>query len=61
MSAWEKMIDSTIKVKLSDEESKFLRERMLATLARFKWREIGYFQILNSLDPVLKKATLITQ
>jgi carboxyl-terminal processing protease len=61
LNAWEKMIDSTIKMKLSEDESKFLRERMLATLARIKWREIGYFQILNSYDPVIKKAITITQ
>ena len=46
---------------LSENENKFLQERMLATLARFKWREMGYFQILNSFDPVIKKAISITQ
>lgn len=60
-TAWDKMIESSVKGKLAEEESKFLRERMLATLARFKWREKGYFQILNSFDPVLKKAITITQ
>jgi len=61
LTAWNKMIDSTIKMKLSENENKFLQERMLATLARFKWREMGYFQILNSFDPVIKKAISITQ
>ncbi|NDB53682.1 MAG: hypothetical protein EB025_06350, partial [Chitinophagaceae bacterium] len=60
-TAWDKMIESSVKGKLAEDESKFLKERMLATIARFKWREMGYFQILNSFDPVLKKAITITQ
>lgn len=41
-------------------EASFLQQKMLATLARFKWRDNGYFQIANAYDPVLKKAVELT-
>jgi carboxyl-terminal processing protease len=42
-------------------EKSFIQQRMLATLARFKWRNNGYFQVLNANDPVIKKAVDLTQ
>jgi carboxyl-terminal processing protease len=29
---------------------------MEASLARFKWHDNGYYQILNDKDPVIQKA-----
>ena len=38
------------------KEKKRIEERAEATLARFKWRDEGYYQVLNSYDPVVLKA-----
>lgn len=36
-----------------------VEDRMEASLARFKWRDNGYYQVLNSKDPVILKALAI--
>ncbi len=43
-------------IKPSDKTS--LQQRLLALLARFKWRSSGYFQVLNADDTVINKAIL---
>jgi carboxyl-terminal processing protease len=40
----------------SSIEKKFLTERILATLARYKWRNNGYYQVLNASDSTVNKA-----
>ncbi|MBM3412984.1 MAG: S41 family peptidase [Bacteroidetes bacterium] len=40
----------------SAQEKKFLMERLLATIARYKWRDNGYFQILNTYDNTIRLA-----
>lgn len=57
---WQKWVSTTLQEKMSSTENNFLKERMLATLARFKWRENGFYQILNSFDPVIKEAINVT-
>lgn len=37
-------------------EKQRVEDRMEASLARFKWRDNGYYQVLNSKDPVVLKA-----
>lgn len=37
-------------------ERQRVEDRMEATLARFKWRDTGFYQVLNSKDPVVLKA-----
>ena len=37
-------------------ERQRVEDRMEATLARFKWRDNGFYQVLNSKDPVVLKA-----
>lgn len=41
---------------LSRAEKENLRLRMIALLARFKWRNSGYFEVMNSKDPAIQKA-----
>lgn len=38
-----------------------VEERMEASLARFKWRDNGFYQVLNSKDPVVLKAIEVTK
>lgn len=42
--------------KLNDTQRKTLERRLLANLARFRWRNSGYFQVLNAEDMIVKKA-----
>lgn len=37
-------------------DKKRVEDRMEASLARFKWRDNGFYQVLNSKDPVVLKA-----
>ena len=41
---------------ISEREKKLLQQRLKATLARYKWRSTGFFQVLNNEDIVVKKA-----
>jgi len=41
---------------ISAEERKLLQQRLKASLARYKWRDAGFFQVLNTEDPVFRKA-----
>lgn len=41
---------------VSAKEKELLELRLRALLARYKWRNSGFYQVLNSDDPVVKKA-----
>lgn len=41
---------------LSNQEKDELRLRMKALLARYRWRDSGYFQVVNTEDPMMSKA-----
>jgi carboxyl-terminal processing protease len=41
---------------VSPKQKESLQKRLEAYLARFKWRNTGYYQVLNNDDPVVKKA-----
>lgn len=41
---------------LSAGERELLQQRLKASLARFKWRDSGFYQVLNNEDIVFKKA-----
>ena len=41
---------------LSALDKDFLQKRIKAQLARYKWRTEGYYEVMNSFDPVIKKA-----
>ena len=60
-SIWAKWIfveksSKNTSIPYSSIEKKFLTERILATLARFKWRNNGYYQVLNASDSTVNKA-----
>lgn len=38
------------------QEKNLIVERLLATLARYKWRNDGFYQVINANDPYLQKA-----
>ena len=42
--------------KISPADKDFLQKRIKAQLARYKWRSEGYYEAINSHDPVIKKA-----
>jgi carboxyl-terminal processing protease len=41
---------------ISEKDKAQLQRRLKAYLARFKWRNAGYYQVLNNDDLVIKKA-----
>lgn len=44
---------------ITSREKQRLEDRMMAYLARFKWRDTGYYQVMNSKDSVVIKAVEI--
>ena len=48
--------DSLRPQQLSPAEQASLQLRMKALLARYKWRNSGYFQVINQEDPVIRRA-----
>lgn len=48
--------DSVNFEKISGREKELLQLRLKALLARYKWRNSGFFQVLNSSDAAVKKA-----
>jgi carboxyl-terminal processing protease len=61
-SLWQGFIDQVKKdsidigaIPVQDKES--LLQRLTALLARFRWRNSGFYQVLNSSDQMVKKAT----
>jgi carboxyl-terminal processing protease len=48
---------SSVNIKaISGKMKELLLERLKALLARYKWRNAGFYQVLNSDDPVIKKS-----
>jgi carboxyl-terminal processing protease len=41
---------------ISPKERDLLQQRLKASLARYKWRDSGFYQVLNTADNVFKKA-----
>ena len=41
---------------ITEQEKESLQKRLEAYLARFKWRNPGFYQVLNSNDTVIKIA-----
>ena len=41
---------------ISAQEKELLQQRLKASLARYKWRDSGSYQVLNNEDIVIKKA-----
>ena len=41
---------------ISAKEKELLQQRLKASLARYKWRDSGFYQVLNNEDIVIKKA-----
>jgi carboxyl-terminal processing protease len=48
--------DSVDLASLSAKQKNALEERLKAYLARFKWRNYGFYQVLNHDDPVVIRA-----
>ena len=48
--------DAATLEKISSKEKELLQLRLKALLARYKWRNSGFFQVLNSSDASVKKA-----
>ena len=48
--------DSVNLGRISAKQRESLQKRLEAYLARFRWRNSGYYQVLNSDDPVISKA-----
>ncbi len=58
---WNALVQYTAKdsfnfTKVSSKEKELLTLRLKALLARYKWRNSGFYQVLNNDDPVIKKA-----
>lgn len=48
--------DSLKLTDLKQADRRMIEERMKALLARFRWRNTGYFQLVNRKDPAVQKA-----
>jgi carboxyl-terminal processing protease len=48
--------DTLNAAKLNVREKEILQLRMKAILARYRWRNTGYFEVLNANDPFIRKA-----
>jgi carboxyl-terminal processing protease len=55
-SLLEKTSDSFRLKGIDAKEREILEQRLKALLARYKWRNNGFYQVLNSGDPVISKA-----
>ncbi|MGZ5191497.1 MAG: S41 family peptidase, partial [Flavisolibacter sp.] len=59
---WEQFVNYTAKkdsvnlVSLTEKQKESLQKRLEAYLGRFRWRNSGYYQVLNSDDAVINKA-----
>ncbi len=59
--AWEALLDFTSKSNkdlknISASSKEYLLLRIKAQLARYHWRNGGYYEVINSYDPMIKKA-----
>ena len=60
-NAWKALVEfsakDTIDLKnISSEDKAYVQKRIKAHLARYQWRTEGYYEVLNSFDPAIKKA-----
>lgn len=58
---WQQLVSyaakDTVNLKIVPEKDKeALQQRMKANLARFKWRNQGMYEVLNTTDPVINRA-----
>jgi carboxyl-terminal processing protease len=58
---WQELVnyaakDSIDLSKIPPVDKDFLQRTMKAQLAKYKWRWEGYYEAMNSFDPVIKKA-----
>jgi carboxyl-terminal processing protease len=58
---WQELVsyaakDSIDLTKIPPEDKYLLQRTMKAQLAKYKWRLEGYYEAVNSFDPVIKKA-----
>ena len=58
---WQELVkhaanDSIDLTEVSPADKDFLQKRIKAQLARYKWRTEGYYEAINTHDPVIKKA-----
>lgn len=59
--AWNSLVSAALKDsidlnKISQADKDYLKKRIKAQLARYRWRTEGFYEVLNSSDPVIKKA-----
>lgn len=59
--AWNALINfaarDTISLKnISPADKDYIKKRIKAQLARYQWRMEGYYEVMNSFDPVIRKA-----
>lgn len=59
--AWSSLLDfaakDTVDLKnISASDKNYLQKRIRAQLARYQWRTEGYYEVMNSFDPGIKKA-----
>lgn len=59
--AWNSLVSYALKDNIdlrtvTDIDKDFLKRRMKAQMARFRWRAPGFYEVLNDSDPVVKKA-----
>jgi len=59
-NTWELLVDFAAKDSIdlrtiTKEDKDFTEKRIKAQLARYQWRSEGYYEILNSFDPAIRK------
>jgi carboxyl-terminal processing protease len=62
--AWNQLVDyakkDTIYLKnIPQKDQEGIKEKIKAYLARYKWRNEGFYEVLNSNDPVIEKALAV--
>ena len=60
-NTWKALVEfaskDTIDLKnISAADKEYVQKRIKAQLARYQWRAEGYYEVLNSFDPAIKKA-----
>jgi carboxyl-terminal processing protease len=63
---WQELVQYAAKnsidlTKISSADKDFLKKRIKAQLARYKWRSEGYYEAINSHDPAIKKALQVLE
>jgi carboxyl-terminal processing protease len=65
-NAWTQLVNYALKdtiylKNISPRDQQGIKEKMKAYLARYKWRNEGFYEVLNSVDPVVKKAVEVLE